>query len=96
MENTEGAFKNIGNSEKLATLDTQDTERRQTKQTAHYYTKTNTNNVNKTWVLLQATGGNDERNIVVMYTQISYALKYYSSCYVGVIQLTNSWTVIIV
>jgi len=26
--------------------------------------KTNTNNVNKTWVLLQTTGGNDEPNII--------------------------------
>ena len=28
------------------------------------YESTNTNNVNKTWVLLQTTGGKDERNIV--------------------------------
>ena len=26
----------------------------------HYYAQTNTNNVNKTWFLLQATGGIDE------------------------------------
>ena len=30
----------------------------------HHYTQTNTNNVNKTWALLQTTGGQDEPNIV--------------------------------
>jgi len=38
--------------EKLATLGTQDTGRRQTEQT-HHYTQTNTNNVNKIWDLLK-------------------------------------------
>jgi hypothetical protein len=38
------------NPEKLATLDTQDEDK-------HYYTQTNTNNVNKTRVLLQTTVG---------------------------------------
>ena len=32
----------------------------------HHYTQTNTNNVNKTRVLLQTTGGKDEPNIVFM------------------------------
>ena len=27
-----------------------------------HYTQTNTNNVNKTWALLQTTGGKDEPN----------------------------------
>jgi len=54
-------------------LDTQDPRRRQTKQTnknaIQYvldtdYTQANTNNVNKTWSLLQTTGGKDEPNIV--------------------------------
>jgi hypothetical protein len=34
----------------------------QTKQ--HHYTQTNTNNVNKTCILLQTTGGKDEPKIV--------------------------------
>jgi len=44
----------MDNPEKLATLGTQDTRRRQTQQTnntiyvGHHYTQTNTNNVNKT------------------------------------------------
>jgi hypothetical protein len=28
-----------------------------------HFTQTNTNNLNKTWVLLQTTGGKDEPNI---------------------------------
>jgi hypothetical protein len=48
------------------------TRRRQTKQkhntiyVGHHYTQTNTNNVNKTCLLLQTTGGKDEPNIVFM------------------------------
>ena len=51
------------------------TIRRQTKQkhnpicVGQYYSQTNTNNVNKTRALLQATGGNDEPNIV-LYAEI--------------------------
>jgi hypothetical protein len=105
----------MDNPEKLATLDTQDTGRRQTKQkTQHrklkrwrtltppktrgwtqswrqrvhasyktlvmllikaicvgqHYAQTSTNNVNKTRVLQQTTGGKDEPNIVFMW--ISY------------------------
>jgi hypothetical protein len=54
------------NPEKLATLGTQNTRRRQTKQTTQHnmcWTQllaTNTNNVNKTRALLQTTGGKDE------------------------------------
>jgi hypothetical protein len=46
------------------------TWRRKTKQkhnticVGHYYTQTNRNNVNKTWLFLQTTGGKDEPNIV--------------------------------
>ena len=29
----------------------------------HHYTQSNTHNVNKTWTLLQTTGGKDEANI---------------------------------
>jgi len=32
----------------------------------HHYTETNTNNVNKTWPLLQTTGDKDEPNNVFM------------------------------
>jgi hypothetical protein len=32
----------------------------------HYYPQTNTDNVNKTWALLQTTGGKDEPTIVCM------------------------------
>ena len=32
----------------------------------HHYTPTITNNVNKTWALLQTTGGKDELNIIFM------------------------------
>ena len=49
------------------------TRRRKTKQkhytlcVGHHYTQTNTNNVNKTRVLLQTTGGKDELNIIFMW-----------------------------
>jgi hypothetical protein len=64
----------MDNSEKLPTMDTQDTRRRQTKQkTQHnticvrdHYMQTNTNNVNKTWAHLQTTGGKDEPYIVII------------------------------
>ena len=61
----------MDNPEKVATLGTQDTRRRQTKQkTQHNICWTpqyaHTNNVNRTWVLLQTTGGKDEPNIVFM------------------------------
>ena len=45
----------MNNPEKRATLGTQDTGRRQTKQNTHQYTQANTNNVNKTWAPLQTT-----------------------------------------
>ena len=62
----------MDNLEKLATLGTQDTRRRLTKQkhnticVEHRYTQTNTNNVNKTRAILQTTGGKDDPNIVLM------------------------------
>jgi len=53
----------MDNPEKLATLDTQD-EDKKNKYTTQYVLDTtmrkqNTNNVNKTWALLQTTGGKD-------------------------------------
>ena len=55
----------MDNPEKLASYGTQD-EEKQTKQkhttlcAGHHYTQTNINDVNKTWVFLQTTGGKDE------------------------------------
>ena len=57
----------MDNPKKLATLGTQDTGQRQTEQKTQHYMQTYTNNVNKTWVLLQTTGGKDEPNIVFMW-----------------------------
>ena len=65
------------NPEKLATYGTQDEKKKKKKKrnptktqhnicVGHHYTQTNTNNVNKTCVLLQRTGGKDEPNIVIM------------------------------
>ena len=74
LENMEG--EKDGQSKE--TCNTWYTRRRQTKQkqtkqkhntvcvgyhhTQHKQTQTNTNNVNKTWTLLQTTGGKDETN----------------------------------
>ena len=58
----------INNPEKLATQGTQD-EDIQNKNiicVGHPYAQTNTNNVNKTGVFLQTTGGKDGPNIVFM------------------------------
>jgi hypothetical protein len=55
----------MDNPEKLATYGTQDeggkTQKTNTMCVGHHSTQTNTNNVNKTWTLLQITGGKDER-----------------------------------
>ena len=40
-----------------------DEEKHNTICVGHHYTQANTNNVNKTYVLLQTTGGNDEQSI---------------------------------
>jgi hypothetical protein len=39
------------------------------------YMQTNTNNVNKTWALLQTTGGKDEQNIVFFLVKITFLIK---------------------
>ena len=50
----------MNNSEKLATQAAQDEENRDnTICVGYYYAKANTNNVSKTWALLQTTGGKD-------------------------------------
>jgi hypothetical protein len=50
---------------KLATYDTQGEEKQKHKTicVGHYYTQTNINDVSKTCVLLQTTGGKEEPNI---------------------------------
>jgi hypothetical protein len=62
------------NPEKLATLDTQDEDK-------HYYTQTNTNNVNKTRVLLQTTVGllrNEHRfKLVIIFSVGAYAISFH-------------------
>ena len=60
LENTEGAIKKKNNPEKLATQGTQD-EEHNTICVGHHYTQTNTNNVNKTCVILQTTGAKTNR-----------------------------------
>ena len=61
LRNSKGAIKN-GQSTELVTQVTYNVRRRKAKQkhnticTGHHYTHTNTNNVNKTWALLQTTG----------------------------------------
>ena len=52
----------MDNPEKLATYGRQDKDKRNILSVGHYYTQTNTDNVNKTWALLQTTGGKDEPN----------------------------------
>ena len=52
--------------EKLATKCTQAEEKQNITCVGHHYAQTNTNNVNKTRVLLQTTGAKHEPNIVFM------------------------------
>ena len=59
----------MDNPEKLETYGTQDEEKQNkntTQNAGHHYTLTNTNNINKTWALLQTTWEKDEPNIVFM------------------------------
>ena len=52
------------NPEKLAIQSTQYEEKHNTIYVGHHYMQTNTNNVYKTWALLQTTGGKEEPNTV--------------------------------
>ena len=59
----------MDNPANLATLGTQNTRRRQTKQTicvGHHHTQTDINNVNKTRALLQTTESKEEPNTAFM------------------------------
>ena len=72
LENMEGAIKiaqsrETGNTEKLAIQSTQYKEKHNTIYVGHHYMQTNTNNVYKTWALLQTTGGKEEPNTVFMF-----------------------------
>ena len=62
------------NPEKLAAYVTQD-EDKQNKNTVQYVLDTtmrkNTNNVNKTWALLQTTAGKDEYLVSVLFFDVS-------------------------
>ena len=69
LENIEGAIKNGQSVETDNIVNTRHkTKTNKTKTqhncVGHHFTQTNTNNVNKTWVLLQTIGGKDEQNIV--------------------------------
>ena len=54
----------MDNPEKLATRRGKTNQKHNTICVSHHYTQTNTNNVNKTWALLQTAGGKEETNIV--------------------------------
>jgi hypothetical protein len=70
----------MDNPEKTGTIG--HTRLRQTKQkhnticVGHHYAQANTNNVNKTWDLLQTTGGQDEKNIVEIIDQSCYSMRW--------------------
>jgi len=54
---------------KLATYLVHKTKKNKNKNTiciGHHYAQANTNNVNKTWSLLQTNGGKDEPNVIFM------------------------------
>jgi hypothetical protein len=57
----------MDNPEKQATQVTQDEDKpKQNTKCVGHQMQTNTNNIKKTWALLQTTGGKDEPNIVFM------------------------------
>ena len=53
----------MDNPEKLATSGTQYEEKHNTICVGHHYAQTNTNNENKTWVLLQTTGDKEVKSL---------------------------------
>ena len=67
LENTEGAITN-GHYRETGNIGYTIWRENKTKHNTicvcHHYAQANTNNVNKTWALLQTTGGKDEPNII--------------------------------
>ena len=64
LGNTEGAIKNGQSRQHGAnTRRIKPKQKHNRKRVEHHYAQTNTNNINKTWSLLQ-TGGKDQQNIV--------------------------------
>jgi len=70
LKNPKGQSR-IDNTEKLATLGTQDEDKQNKKHSTicveHHYGQTNTNNPNKTWTPIKTTGDKDERTIDCMW-----------------------------
>jgi hypothetical protein len=66
LENTKGAIQIWQVRETGKTKKNKTKQKHNTICFGHHYAQTNTNNVNKTWSLLQTTGGKDEPNIVFM------------------------------
>ena len=67
LESTKGTIKNGQSRETSNIVQTGHTKQKyNSKWVGHHFTKTNTNNVNKTWAILQITGSKDEPNIVFM------------------------------
>jgi hypothetical protein len=56
----------MDNPEKLATRRRKTKQKHNTICIGHHYMKANTYNINKTWALLETTGGKDELNLVFM------------------------------
>ena len=56
----------MDNPDKLATQSKKNKTKHNTTFVGHHYMQTDTNNINKTGVLLQTTGGKEELNIVFM------------------------------
>ena len=66
LENTEGAIK-TGQSRETGKHKVHTRRKKHnTICVGHHYTQTITNNINRTWTLLQITGSKDEPNIVLI------------------------------
>jgi hypothetical protein len=59
----------------------------------HHYAQTNTTNVNKTWALLQTTGGKDDPNIVFMLINSVFLWGPCWSCFFKVYFCVVLWCV---
>ena len=70
VKETEGVIKNEQSREhRIHKPQDEDKENKKhnTIYVGYHFAQTNTNNVNKTWTLLQSIGGKDEPNIVFMW-----------------------------